>query len=352
MARVARGALFVGLLAVAGLAMLMLVPGLKEGVSQEEVPGLFGGVGLFLLLGLVWWLASGRALGLSLAGWVVLAVPTVAYLVEAGLLIAADLEGRRLAEEVAIEGYREEAILWPGFDGPVGLALSFDLVHPEGVSGLILPPEIRMGPALEIPRDRLVSSRTNGSGYFKDTYLEQPVGALTLLKSVLFQRLYENDSFQRDYEKWVSAFHFAPGARTRLTFHLHPGALDYLESPARLCLSSRTFGQRVCEAGEDPADGCASPNRRPVSEPIYADGGDLSALWVAVGGYDMVVDLGPVLTATLRAESRLQGDHAAWTRMQKRLERTGLAAAGYRLCPPGEDSHNAFRTCYCRPTGA
>ena len=327
---------FVGLVVVAGFALLLLLPGLKEGVSQEEVPALFGAVGLFLLLGLMWWLVCGRSLKLSALGWLVLALPTAAYLTQAVQLIAADWEGRRLAEAVRIEGYEETPIIWPGFDGPVGLAVSFDLVHPEGVSALILPPEVRMGPDLEIPRDKLNFTQTNGSGYFKDRYLDAPVGDLTLLKSVLFQRHYVNDSFDRDYEKWISAFRFAPGRRTALTFHL---------------LSSQSFGHRVCRAGEDPSTGCASPNWRRVTEPIYAAGEDLTALWMAAGAADMVVDLGPVLTASLRAESRLQGDPEAWTAMQKRLEPAGLAAAGYGLCPPGEDSHTDFRTCYCRGAG-
>jgi hypothetical protein len=343
--------LFIALVAIAAIALLLLLPGLKEGVSQEELPALIGGVGLFLLLAFLWWLLSGRSLRRSVLGWMVLALPTAAYLAQAGQLIAANVEGLHLARSVSIEAYQETPIEWPGFDGPVGLTISFDLVHPEDVSALILPPEVRMGPELEIPRDKLNVTQTNGSGYFKDSYVDQPVGDLALLKSVLFQRLYENDSFDRDYEKWISAFPFTPGARTHLTFHLHPGTIDYLVDPERLCLSSQSFGHRVCDAGEDPKDGCASPNWRRVTEPIYAQGSDLTALWIAVGANDMVADLGPVLTATLRAESSLQGDPGGWTAMQKRLEPAGLAAAGYQLCPPGNDSHTAFRTCYCRAAG-
>ncbi len=343
-----RALVFIGLLAAAAAALLLLFPGLKEGVSQEELPALIGGLGLFVLLGLLWWLVCGRSLKLSLVGWLVLALPTAVGLAQAGRLIAANLQGLRLASDSGIEGYQETPIQWPGFDGPVGLTISFDLVHPEGVSALILPPEIRMGPDLDIPRDKLNPTQTAGSGYFKNYYLEKPVGDLTLLKTVLFQHLYANDSFGQDYEKWVSAYRLAPGGRTRLTFHLLPGTIDYLESPERLCLSSQSFGLRVCEAGEDPKVGCASPNWRQVTDPVYATGSDVTALWIAVGAADMVADLGPLLTARLRAGSRLQGDPEGWTAMQKRLEPAGLAAAGYRLCPPGEDSHTAFRTCYCR----
>ncbi len=348
---VLRGLAYFGLVALAVLAILVQLPALKEGSSQEDIPALSGGVGLLLLLGFFWWLLSGRSLRRSLLGWLILALPTAYYLSQAGRLVLADWEGRRLAETVRIEGYEETPILWPGFDGPVGLTVRFDLVHPDGASGLILPPEIRMGPNLAVPRDRLNFTQTSGSGYFKDTYLDEPVGDLALLKSVLFQRLYANDSFERDYEQWVSAFRFAPGPRTRLVFHLHPGAIDYLESPDRLCLSAQSFGVPVCAEGEDPEQGCARPNRRRVTDPIYAVGGDLTALWMAAGPADMVVDLGPVLTATVRARSRLQGDPEAWTAMQRRLEPAGLEAAGYRLCPAGEGSHSAFRTCFCRSAG-
>ena len=96
---------------------------------------------------------------------------------------------------------------------------------------------------------------------------------------MLFQRHYVNDSFKRDYEQWVSAFRFAPGARTRLIFRLHPGTIDYLESPDRLCLSGRSFGLRVCAAGEDPNQGCASPNWRSVTDPIYAVGVGVIMYW-------------------------------------------------------------------------
>ena len=86
--------------------------------------------------------------------------------------------------------------------------------------------------------------------------------------------------------------------------------------------------------------------------PRYHTGGDLTALWIAAGSGDMIADFGPVLTATLRAESRLQADTAAWTAIQKRLEPERLRQAGYRLCPPGDTSHTDFRVCFCRDRDA
>ena len=345
-----RGLVLIGLVTAAIFAVSLRLPSLKEGLFQQDLRGLFVGVGLFLLLGYIWWSVCGRSLKLSILGWLVLAVPTALYLTQAGQLIASDWKGLRLAEAISLENYEETPILWPGFDGPVGLTVRFDLVHPEGVAADIWAPEIRMGPDLDIARNQLFFAMRIGGGYFSGWLLYRLHGDHTLLKSVWDQRIYVNDSADPEY-KWTSGFDFESGIRTRLTFHLHPGTIDYLESPERLCLSSRSFGLRVCETGEDPKQGYASPNRRLVTDPIYAVGSDLTALWMAAGANDMVVDLDPVLTATLRARSRLQGDPEGWTAMQRRLEPAGLAAAGYRLCPPGEDSHDKFRTCYCRKAG-
>ncbi len=339
---------YVVLVAVSAVGLVFLFPMMKEGTSLSELPILLAGMGLFVLLGALWWLARGRSLRKAAVAWMILAVPCLAYVALAGSLVTAYFGGLRLAKDVAIEDFSEAPIHWPGFDGPVGLTIQFELVHPGGISALILPPEIRMGPAIEVPRDVLSVSHTSGSGYFKDGYLDAPVGPLTLLKTALFQRIYVNDQAEQEYQSWTSAYEFEPGGRTRLTFHLHPGTIDFLESPSRLCLANDTFGHRPCAEGQDPKDGCTSPNRRIEADPLYTAGGDLSALWMAAGGSDLAADLSPVLTEVLRARSRLQGDPEAWTAMQKRLEPAGLMSAGYRLCPPGQTSHTAFRTCYCR----
>ena len=123
---------------------------------------------------------------------------------------------------------------------------------------------------------------------------------------------YANDSFERDYEQWVSAFRFAPGPRTRLVFHLHPGAIDYLESPDRLCLSAQSFGVPVCTEGEDPEQGCARPNRRRVTDPIYAVGGDLTGelthpFAVAGPGEDLALHGATVASPSAAPRSRPAG---------------------------------------------
>lgn len=133
-----------------------------------------------------------------------------------------------------------------------------------------------------------------------------------------------------------------------MTYYLLPGTVDYLPDPNRICLNNTSRGIRVCASDERPESGCTSPNRRRVAGPVYADGLDLSALWMAAGGFDMVADLSSPLTAVLRAQSALQSGPDSWTAMHRRLEPAGLDRAGYRLCAGGTDSHTSFRTCYCR----
>jgi hypothetical protein len=339
----------VAIVAVSALGMLLMFPGMKEGTSWEELPFYLGGALGFPVVGLVWWYASGRSLAKAVPVWIVVALPTLASAATAFSLVSGYISGYRLAGAIQIEGYTETPIHWPGFDGPVGVTTRFEVVHPKGLGAHMLPPEVRMGPAIDIPRTDLSFTHTSGSGYFKDSYLETPVGALTLLKTVLFQRLYVNDQAEQEYQNWTSALRFDDDGRTAITYHLHPGIVDYLVDPGRICLSNLSPGIPRCEKGQDPTQrGCLSRNRVAPPVPLYNDGRDLTALWMAAGSGVMAADLGPVLTETLRAKSILQGDPATWAAIQKRLEPSGLRGAGYRLCPPGDDSHTAFRTCFCQ----
>ncbi|MGI9412635.1 MAG: hypothetical protein ACR2PM_03145 [Hyphomicrobiales bacterium] len=343
-----RTVLFLVILALAGVGLFVLLPFAKEGASLNDM-GVFGGViAAALLLGLMWWLAVGRTFELALLGWGVLALPVAAHGAIAVSLLVAYYQGQRLAAATEISGYQEEPIQWPGFDGPIGLKVTVDLAHPSGASAVIQPPEIRMGPAVEIQRRHLVASLRSGSGYFKDIYLDKPVGALVLLKPVLFQRVFRNETARRPLYRWSASADFAAGERTTLIYHLLPGTVDYLPNRNRICLTNRSFGIPLCAAGQLPQTGCAPPHMGPVSEVTYGMGKDLSALWLASGASDLTVDLSAQLTASLRKSNILQSNPAAWTAMHKRLEPEGLIKAGYELCPPGDESHTRFRTCYCR----
>jgi hypothetical protein len=192
MKTVARTFFFVVIVVISALGLLGLLPFAKEGFSRDLIPTLISGALAFVTLGALWWWAVGRDLLKAILGWFVLAIPSIAYLMAATALVLAMISGDRLSSQAVIENFREEPILWDGFEGPVGWRISFDLLHPEDASGLIVPPEIRMGPAVEIPTAEISATRTSGSGTFKDSYLDEEVGPLSRLKTVLFQRAYKN----------------------------------------------------------------------------------------------------------------------------------------------------------------
>jgi hypothetical protein len=249
---------FIAILLLSALAVLLLLLGMKEGISWSETPFYFAGAAGLILVGVLWWLACGRSWTKATIGWVMLAAPILASLATGLSLIAAQLRGLRLPDQVTIESYRETPITWPGFEGAVGLRVELMLAHPENTEGLIHAPEIRMGPALSIVRDRLFASYTLGGGYFKDAYADEEVGDLVLMKTVLHQRL---------YEPRFASIPFEPGPRSRLTYHLYPGTLELLDSETRLCLASETYGIALCEADQAPSDGCAPLGRTRVTQP-------------------------------------------------------------------------------------
>lgn len=324
-------------LSFAGL--LLLIPGMKEGYSFDELPFILGGSAVLAAAGVAWWYGSGRSAFRAIVGWIILMPPFASALVVAGNLALARLQGIRLANSLSIVGYREAPIEWPGFDGPVGLRVEIELEHGSAPRGTLNPPEIRMGPSLEVPLGQASAVQTSGSGYFKGDFLDKRAAALALLKSVLFRGQPENPDWSQ---------HLDASRRSRVSFDLYPGIIHRLDGPSKLCLADVAPGLPICAAGQKATDGCRRTGHRVEVEPVYHDGTDLSALWYFFGGSDLVADLGPTLTATLRQQSRLQGAPEAWTAMQKRLEPAGLIRAGYALCPPGPTSHTAFSVCYCR----
>ena len=339
--------LLVVLLCASALGLLVALPFVKEGSSWGAMPVFASVAAAALLLAFVWWFAVGQSLRKALIGWTILFVPLLVHGSIIVSMIIARFEGEHLSKTIQIDNFRERSIVWPGFDGPIGLEVSLELHHQNAISAMILAPEVRMGPELDIARDKLSASLTNGSGYLKNSYLKKPVGDLTLLKPVLFQKVFENLSAEDPNYKWTSSVRFRRSNRTVVKYFFLPGTVDYLPNRNRICLNSQSYGVASCSKGQKPDTGCASSNYKRVTNPIYFEGNDLSALWVAAGAHDMIIDMSKQLTATLRKHSSLQANPDDWTSIQKRLEPQGLAKAGYRLCPPGEDSHTTFRTCYC-----
>lgn len=340
-----RMALFMLLCVLAAFAFLLYLPFGKEGASWGDLP-IFGSVVAgCVTLGGLWWALSGFSVARSLLGWLVLAVPLAAHGLTAANLVYERFNGDRNARQVVVQGLSEEPIMWQGFDGPVGMKVTLDVVHPVNLKMLIDPPEIRMAPPVEVPYDNWSSTQTGGSGYFKDTYIDQKTGNVALLKTVLFQKHFEYPAAISEHHKWNASARFDAGGKTKLTYFLMPGIVDYLENENHICLNARVEGLPMCGTGMKPENGCASGNTVRLRDPVYARGKDLTALWYAWPG----MDIGPALTRALRDQSKLQSNIEQWTAIQKRLEPAGLISAGYSLCEPGKDSHTAFRVCYCRP---
>ncbi|NNE82920.1 MAG: hypothetical protein HKN28_03015, partial [Alphaproteobacteria bacterium] len=74
----------------------------------------------------------------------------------------------------------------------------------------------------------------------------------------------------------------------------------------------------------------------------------LNALWTASGSSFNNAGIGHLIAQVLQENSTLQGDSETWTAIQKQFEPAGLEAAGFQLCPIGDDSHSIGKVCYCR----
>ena len=340
--------LFIALVIASAFGVLLYLPFGKEGASWEELPIFLTVATAAFALAVVWWVAVGLSLRKALLGWIVLLMPFAAHGWTAFSLIYERYEGERFAKKVTIADYREEPIEWPGFDGPVGYQVTFDLNHPTGFKKLVNPPEIRMGPEIEIPFAALSYTNRDGSGYFKDTYLETKTGNLALLKTVLFQRAFTNPTTETDYMKWSSHYRFNPLDKTRFQYQLLPGIIDYLLSPSHICINARVVGVEICADGAKPESGCASPNLTRLDNPVYANGTDLTAFWLA----PPAIDMSHALTSVLRSSSILQNKPADWEALHERMLPAGLKQAGYGLCEPGPESHTASRVCFCRMQAA
>ena len=295
-----------------------------------------------LALSVIWWFVSGRNWAFAGIGWLVLAVPFSAHALWQGKILIADRKGETLSRQMTVENFRETPIFWDGFDGPVGLTIELDLVHPPGLDAFVFTPQVRMAPAYDIAADDLQSSRTFSGGYFKDWHIGEDVGDLVLLKPVLFQGIYQDNPPDHDIDALDAS------GRTHLIYRLHPGTVAQLPSRDKICLVNPSLGLPNCTSEQDATAGCVGKYTRKVTEVSYNIGTDLNALWTASGRTFRNADIGALIATELQENSSLQGDSAAWTALQQRFEPAGLAAAGYRLCPPGEGSHSIGKVCYCR----
>jgi len=142
-----------GLVALAGTALLLAIVWGKEGFGREDLPRCAAGLLALAVSGIAWWLlcrklaplASGALLGVG-AG--VILLPSLIYTALGLRTIVNTVMGDWLSRHAALSGYREAAIVWSGFDGPVGLAVDLDLSIPARLEGNLLPPRLAYsGPA-------------------------------------------------------------------------------------------------------------------------------------------------------------------------------------------------------------
>ena len=344
----ARTFLFLALTSAAAFGMLFYVLLIQEGHEWADLPFFVGVSAASLVLAGIWFAAVDFSLRKALIAWPVLFIPFAMHGVTAVGLIYERFIASNLPAKLSVMNYEEEPLYWPGFDGPVGYRLTFDLAHPPGFKRLINGPEIRMGPEVDIPYGALSKTATIGSGYFKDKHLSTKTGNLAILKTVLHQRYFENPTSQNEPDKWRPQVNFDPIGRTRLTYDLLPGIVDYVREPGHICIGARTEGLNICPAGVRPDTGCAAPNVPRFNQPVYSKGTNLTALWLA----PPTINLSNALTDALRSKSKLQNKPKDWRAMHLRMTPAGLKRAGYRLCKPGIISHNLFRVCFCRSPGA
>jgi hypothetical protein len=291
--------------AISALALVFLLPWLKEGFDSDELP-LFSGIalGLLLLGGLHWVVERGRRALLSV-GLGALAVSFLVYVALSVRIAWNEWEGERLAGTVRIVSLRETEVRLPGVAGPVGLRLDIELEHSIGRVGNLFTPKVTMGQDPQLDRqDYFYGALDRGV----DAFLGAPPFEAGRPSDRLLLR--------------------QPG-RIHIQYELLPSWLARREG-STICLADRPLGR---------GDRIPPPT-----------GGDLGASWFFAGSGGVYVDLSPALTEALRRSSRFQGHPEEWKAMLARLQPASLSAAGYTPCPPRSSAPPATG-CFCPPQG-
>jgi hypothetical protein len=300
-----------GAVALAGAALLFSVVWAKEGFGREDLPRC--AIGLLILLGaqLSWWLlcrrvappAAAPVLG---AGIGVLLLPSLIYAAFGVRTVANTLRGNWLSRRASVRSYREAAIVWHDFDGPVGLALELDLDVPARLQGSLLPPRL---------------AYADSSGFSADDYFSSPFYQLEgrQLTQPVFQAI----------DPVVERSRLARGTPVHLSYRLYPGYVRRLDPGLRVCIDTAA----VERASRD----LESQSTR-----------SLAASWLFAGPGGLTVDLSPTLTKELRTQSRWATTRAGWDSLLRRLTPPFLTAAGYVVCKP-EAKVWAGEQCWCAP---
>ena len=224
-----------------------------------------------------------------------------------------------LAKKIRIENFTETPIVWPGFDGPVGIRFDFDLLHPK-LNANVFPPTIWMGPQKKMQLDWL---------YNFDLYY-------------LYEGVYPGRNSNTQLRLGGVLLPVAPRGSGRLdgpiaprrSYELFPTTVNLLENPSKLCLKINSYSLPTAD--------------KKIA--IFNDGENLSAVWYIAGSSNLRVDLSELLTEKLRSRSFLQNNPEEWRKIHKRWEPDGLLQAGYQQCKllPKDLDRKSGRQCYCR----
>lgn len=273
-------------LLIASAATLFLLPSLKEGFDQDELPLFSGIASILLIVALLSW-KTGRK-----AATYVLAAPLGAYVLLTVLLLVNRVRGAYASGRAEIVSLAVQPITWPQMDGPVAIRLDITLRSPSSPSGNLLSPKLGMG-----------ASRLTRAEYFngKGGFLGVPMYSF-----------FEN----RDHREPRLA-----AGTAKLSYELFPDRVVRHNGTRRIC---------VAEGNDSPMHS-----------------GAVSAIWFHAGSSGFSVDLSDKLTRALRAQGRYANRPEEWRRMFDRLQPKRLIAAGYVRCRP-EKGEFTGEVCYCR----
>ncbi len=313
--------LFLALVAATLFGFLMLLVAGKEGSDTLDL--VLGAV-LSIALLIIWWSLSKLFITryqkiLSLSGRVILSAITLIYTLTTIPYIISYFKGPMLVKEIRIENFKETPIIWPGFDGAVGIRLDFDLLHSK-IDGNLLRPIIWMGPQKKMQLDWLYS--------FDQHYL--------------YDGVYPGRNSNTQLRLRVSPYPLAPYRSGRLdgavaprkSYELFPATVSRIESQSNLCLKINSYSLPTADK----------------KTATFNDGENLSVAWFIAGTSNLRVDLSELLTEKLRNRSFLQNNPKEWRKIHKRWEHNGLLRAGYQQCNilPDDLDKKSGRQCYCR----
>jgi hypothetical protein len=282
---------------ISAAALFALLPWVKEGYDLGDLPRFAGMAAGLAMVAWLWW-RVGRG-GARIAGLATLAMPLLVYSGLSFWLAFNFWYGRRLEGQTHIASLQAAPIVWPEFEGPVGVRIEMELVHPRGLDVTLLPPKIAMTELRELTARQ----------YFSFLSMVQR-GSLAV------------PLFPAGHDAPRDVFRDSP---TKLVYELYPAAMNQIENSRHVCLWKDFAGARL------------------DMNTAY-----LAASWYFITKGGSNVDLSRQLSERIRASDLFRSmTQAEWTAMLRRLEPAELARAGYKKCPePNPQGIN--QSCFCR----